>query len=118
MAPASHAVLGSAPMKTNRARVWIECRSPVRRFSVTTALSAPFPCTSRISVHDRTATRGGGVCWGDEIPGHGFVQVLAADPHIPPGNPRGEEDRRLARGVTTPDDDDRSRAAHQRFLKG
>ena len=47
-------------MKTNRARVWIECRSPVRLSSVTTALSAPFPCTSRISVHDRTVTGGAG----------------------------------------------------------
>jgi len=54
----------------------------------------------------------------DEISGHGFVQVVAADHHVHPGNPRGEEDRRLPRGVTTPDDDDGPRAAHQRFLKG
>ena len=54
----------------------------------------------------------------DEIPGHGLVQVVAADQHVHPGNPRGEEDRRLARGVTTPDDDDGPGAAQQRLLNG
>ena len=86
--------------------------------SVTTALSGPFPCTSRISVHDRTVTPGCRLIWSTR---YRDMLLFRSSPRITRyarETLRGEKDRRLARGVTTPDDDDRPRAAHQRFVKG
>ena len=59
MVPVSNAVLGTPPMKTNRARVWIERCSPVRLSSVTTAVGSPLPRAPRGSRSTSGRSRGG-----------------------------------------------------------